>query len=86
MWNTPSETVLGALVTLGNTWVPSMSVMDAGGNGFGGSLAVSLISTQYTTGQPNTCKNTGPDIYGYTYQTCTSTVTNYTETQGNALY
>jgi hypothetical protein len=86
MWNTPSETVLGALVTLGNTWVPSMSVMDAGGNGFGGSLAVSLISTQYTTGQPNTCKNTGPDIYGYIYQTCTSTVTNYTETQGNALY
>ena len=85
-WNTPSETVLGALVPLGNTWVPDIAVADSGGNGFGGSLAVSLVGTQYTTGKPNTCKTTGPDIYGYTYQTCTSTVTNYTMTQGTASY
>ena len=86
MWNTSSETVLGKLVPLGNTWVPSITVTDAGGNGFGGSIAVSLFSSEYTSGQPNTCKNTGPDVWGYTYQTCTSSATSYTQTQGSASY
>lgn len=86
VWNTPSETVLGTVVTLGNTWIPTLAVTDAGGNSFGGSLAVSLVSTPYTAGKPNTCRTTGPDSYGYTYQTCTSSTTSYTVTQGQASY
>jgi hypothetical protein len=86
MWNDSSETVLGKLVTPGSTWVPSISAKDAGGNTFGGSIPVSLSSSQYTSGQPNPCTNWGPDSEGYTYQMCSSTVTNYTLTQGSASY
>ena len=86
VWNTSSQTTLGTVVALGSTWVPSVTVTDAGGNGFGGSLGVSLTASQLVSGQPNSCKTTGPDIYGYTYQTCTSSVTTTTVTQGNASY
>jgi hypothetical protein len=85
-WNSSSETVLGKLVTLGSTWVPSLNARDAGGNGFGGSIPVSLSSSQYTSGQTNPCTNWGPDSDGYTYQMCSSTVTNYTLTLGSASY
>jgi hypothetical protein len=84
--NSNDETVVGKLVPLGNTWVPSVSVRDAGGNGFGGSLAVSLSSNQMKSGQPNTCTNRGPDTFGYTYQNCSSSATDYTETQGSVSY
>jgi hypothetical protein len=85
-WNTTSESTYGTLVTLGSTWVPNVTVTDAGGNGFGGSLGVSLFTNQITTGRPNKCTNSGPDVYGYTYQNCTSSLTSYTLTQGNASY
>jgi hypothetical protein len=85
-WNSHSETVLGKLVTLGSTWVPSLSTQDAGGNGFGGSIPVSLSSSQLTSGQPNTCRNSGPDSDGYTYQVCSSSLTTSTVTQGKASY
>jgi hypothetical protein len=86
MWNNPSETVLGNLATVGSTWVPSLTTRDATGNGFGGSISVSLFTDQQTSGHSNTCADTGPDTFGYTYHKCSSSSTNYTETTGNASY
>jgi len=85
MWNTSTETVLGTIVPLGNTWVANLTSSDAGGNGFGGSMTVPLTSTQQTAGHPSTCTNR-TDTFGYTYQTCTGTTTNYTLTQGTISY
>jgi hypothetical protein len=86
MWNSTTETVLGNLVAVGSTWVPSLTVRDATGNGFGGSISVSLFTDQQISGQPNTCIDSGPDIFGYTYHDCSSSSTNYTETTGSASY
>jgi hypothetical protein len=86
VWNTPSETKVGTLVPVGNTWIPSVTVTDATGAQFGGNLSVSLLTSQQVGGQPNRCSTRGPDSFGYTYQTCTSSSTNYTEIQGQASY
>lgn len=86
MWNNSSETVLGKLVPLGSTWTPSITARDATGNGFGGTLPVSLSGSQITSGRPNSCVNRGPDQFGYTYQFCGSSSTDYTVTQGSASY
>lgn len=85
-WNTADETTSGTLAPLGNTWSPNVTVTDAAGNGFGGSLPVALFGKQITTGKPNTCTNSGPDQNGYTYQNCISTLTTYTLTLGSASY
>ena len=84
-WNTSTETPTGTRVPVGNTWVASLTATDASGTGFGGSMTVSLTSTQQTAGQPYSC-STRTDNYGYTYQTCTATTTNYTDTEGTATY
>jgi hypothetical protein len=84
--NNNSENKLGTLIPLGSTWVPSLTVTDATGAGFGGNLSVSLLTGQQVAGQPNTCQTTGPDTFGYTRQNCSSSSTNYTLTQGNASY
>jgi hypothetical protein len=85
MWNNPSQTVLGNLVPLGSTWGASITARDAGGNGFGGSISVSLSNDQITSGRPNTCRTT-TDASGLTVQSCSSSLTNYTVTQGSASY
>lgn len=86
-WNTNTPNQLGTLVALGSTWTPSLTATDATGNGFGGSIPVPLSTSQVTMGQPNTCAPpTGPDRFGYTYQFCSSSDTNYTLTQGSVTY
>jgi len=84
--NNNTTSTVGTVVTPGNTWVPSITVTDAGGNGFGGSLAVSLTSSQVTQGHPNKCTTTGPNGLGITTQTCTSSSTDYTLITGSASY
>jgi len=84
-WNTSNETVLGTTIPTGNTWVASLTATDASGTGFGGSMTASLSSAQVTTGQPKTC-STRTDNFGYTYQTCTTTSTDYTDIEGTATY
>ena len=81
-----SENKLGTLIPVGSTWVPSVTVTDATGAGFGGNLSVSLLPSQQVAGQPNTCRTTGPDSFGYIRTNCVSSSTNYTLTQGNASY
>ena len=85
-WNTSTPTVTGTVVTPGSTWTPNLTVSDAGGNAFGGSLSVSLVSNPFTSSKPNKCTNTGPDANGYTYQNCSSSTTSYTITQGSASF
>jgi hypothetical protein len=85
-WNSTTETVLGNLVAVGSTWVPSLTVRDATGNGFGGSISVPLFTDQQIAGQPNACTDSGPDMFGFTYRNCNSSSTNYTETTGKASY
>lgn len=83
-WNSSNETVVGSFVPVGNTWGASLTTADASGNGFGGSMTVSLTTAQQTAGQPNTCRSRTNG--SYITQTCTSTTTNYTDTEGTATY
>jgi hypothetical protein len=83
-WNTPRQDANGTIVPVGNTWVPSVSAVDAAGNTFSGSISVGLSSTQQARSQPMTCQNIGPDSSGYTYQNCSSSEYNYTITEGSA--
>lgn len=83
VWNTPSQSVYGTIVSVGSTWVPSVSTVDAAGNTFSGSISVPLSATQQTSSQPTTCQNLGPDSSGYTYQNCSSSEYNYTITEGS---
>lgn len=84
VWNTPSQQLYGVFVPVGSTWVPSISILDAAGNTFAGSISVPLSTTQQTSSQPATCQNLGPDSNGYTYQNCSSSEYNYSITDGSA--
>ena len=86
-WNTHTPNQLGTLIGLGSTWTPSITVTDASGNGFGGSLPVPLSTSQVTAGNPNTCTPpTAPNSFGYSFQYCNSSSTDYTLTQGSVTY
>ena len=82
--NSPRHDVSGTFVPVGSTWVPSVSVVDAAGNTFSGSISVPLSATQQTSSQPLTCQTSGPDSNGYTTQNCSSSEYNYTITAGSA--
>jgi len=86
MWNTSTETVLGTIVPLGNTWLANLTSNDAGGNGFGGSITVPLTTSQQQTSGPTSNCKPRTDTFGYTYNSCTVTTTNYTLTQGSITY
>lgn len=80
-WNTSSGTVTA--IPVGSTWVPSVTVQDAAGSTFSGSITVPLSTGGYTNNQPYACYNYGPDANGYTYQNCSSFNYTYTQTNGN---
>jgi hypothetical protein len=84
VWNNAGQSVNGAFVALGSTWVPSIVAQDAVGNTFAGSISVPLTTTQQTNVQPNTCVTQGPDSNGYSAQSCSSYNYNYTITEGFA--
>lgn len=82
-WNTSGQQLYGTITPVGSTWVPSESAVDAAGNTFSGSISVPLTSIQQTSNQPTTCQNLGPDVNGYSFQSCTSSDYNYTITAGS---
>jgi len=84
-WNSSSPTVYTPAIPVGSTWLPSLTTQDAAGNLFSGSISVPLTAVPFTNIQPKTCYNTGPDSNGYTYQTCSSFITNYIQTTGSAF-
>ena len=75
-----------SLVPLGNTWLANLTSNDAGGNGFGGSITVPLTTSQQQTSGPTSNCKPRTDTFGYTYNSCTVTTTNYTLTQGSITY
>jgi hypothetical protein len=83
-WNSNSNSgqSVGTAIPLGNTWVPSMTTVDAAGFTFTGTLSVPLTTIHNTYGQPNSCNSYGPDASGFSYQTCSSTTISNTESNG----
>jgi hypothetical protein len=83
-WNSSSGQTLGTVVPLGNTWVPSVTTQDSGGNVFSGTISVPLTTVPITPVQLNTCNTSGPDYNGFTYQTCSSLNSTYVQSSGFA--
>jgi hypothetical protein len=83
VWNSPDQEVYGTIVPVGSTWVPRVSVVDAAGNTFSGSVSVPLSTTQNVSNIPNTCHSQGPDANGYSVENCSSSDNNSTVIGGS---